>query len=135
MAGLTLEFLDDIKQVLLVSFGAILGSNIRLFIYDRSSKFFIRKDLRIVSINILASFFLGYLAAIYTNKNFIEYSNELSLFFLIGLLGSLSTFSTFIYDLFELSSEFKICGIIRSLVCSIFLSLILFWIGYLLANL
>ncbi len=134
MDGLRLDSLDDIKSLLLVSFGGILGSNIRFFIFQSLDEFCINKQLKTILINNLASFLLGFFSAILINNHSLDYSYQFGLFIVIGVLGSLSTFSTYIYDLFELSCEFKFSKVIKMLIFSIILGLLSLSIGFFFGN-
>ena len=134
MDGSELVSLENINSLLLVSFGGILGSNIRFFIFQSLDQFFISKELKIVLINNLASFLLGFVSAILSNHSSLDYSKELGLLIVIGFLGGLSTLSTFIYDLFELSFNFKFSKAIRILIFSIIFGLISLSLGFLLGN-
>ena len=89
------------KDIILVSFGALFGANARFLIYKKLKILNISSHYSIVIINTFASFFLGLLVSLLSTLKSYDFSYELVLFFSIGFLGSLSTFSTFIYDLFE----------------------------------
>ncbi len=131
-----MDLFDHFYSILLISFGAILGSNFRLFIYNRLDKFFvIRKHYKVLFINNFASFILGLFLSISTRLININDLNNIYLLFSIGFLGSLSTFSTFIYDLFEISAKCKLINSIQFIVISISFGLIALWLGYLLGNL
>ena len=133
MIELSLDSLDGIKLLLLVSFGAILGSNVRFFIFNSLDEFFIKKQVKIILINNLASFLLGFFSAI-INNNSLDYSSKLGSLIIIGFLGSLSTFSTYIYDLFELSCSFQFSKMIRMLLSSIIFGLLFLSIGVFVGN-
>ena len=99
--------IDQFKDTLLVSVGALLGANIRFILYEKLKKYFLINHFPILTINIFASFCLGLFVAILPRISSYNYSYQLILFFSIGLLGSLSTFSTFVYDLYEIFIKFK----------------------------
>jgi len=131
-----LDLLDHFYSILLISFGAILGSNIRLFIYNILDKLFlIRRHYKVLFVNNFASFFLGLSLAASTRLINPNDLNTIYFFFSIGFLGSLSTFSTFIYDLFEISAKYKFINSIKFIVISISFGLIALWLGYLIGNL
>ena len=134
MDGLRLDSLEDIKSLLLVSCGGILGSNIRFWIFQVLDDFFINKQLKTILINNLASFLLGFFSAILSNKNSLNYPDQLGLLIIIGFLGSLSTFSTYIYDLFELPCTFKFFKIVETIVYSVILGLLALSIGFFFGN-
>ncbi len=131
-----MDLLDHFYSILLISFGAILGSNIRLFIYNILDKLFlIRRHYKVLFVNNFASFFLGLSLAASTRLINPNDLNTIYFFFSIGFLGSLSTFSTFIYDLFEISAKYKFINSIKFIVISISFGLIALWLGYLIGNL
>ena len=132
--GLKLGLDENIKSFLLVSIGASLGSYLRFKIYKILDIIKLKNDLRILLINILASFFLGFFYSISFDNSHLSYSYQLGLFLSIGFLGSLSTFSTFIYDLFELSSKFKFSRAFLLFFFSLTLGLISLVIGSLLGS-
>ena len=132
--GLKLVLDANIQSFSLVSIGAILGSNLRFKIYNILDIIKLKNDLRILLINILASFFLGFFYSISFDTSHLSYSYQLGLFFSIGFLGSLSTFSTFIYDLFELASKFKFSRAFLLFFFSLSLGLISLVIGCLLGD-
>ena len=126
---------NNIKSLLFISLGAILGSNIRFLIYERLGNiFFLRKELRILIINNFASFLLGLSYSISINQAYINYSKNISLLFSIGFLGSLSTFSTFVDDLFDLSFQCNFFKSFKLLIFTISLGLFSLWLGLLIGN-
>ncbi len=125
--------IETIQSFLLVSIGAIIGSNLRYKIYKKLTRLKIKKDVIILFINILASFLLGLFYSILIKNNF-NYSYQLGLFFSIGFLGSLSTFSTFIYDLFELSYQLKMTRAVNIFCFSLLFGIISLAFGYFLGS-
>ena len=99
--------LESLQDVLLIGFGAVIGVNIRLLIYNKLEKITVSKHLIILLINTLSSFCLGFYSSFLSRISSLSYSYKFGLFFAIGLLGSLSTFSTFIYDLYDLIIQLK----------------------------
>ncbi len=131
MDGLELDPLDSIKSLLLVSLGGILGANLRFFITQRLDDIFINQALKIVVINNLASFLLGFFFSILAKNSSLDYSYEFVLLIIIGFLGSLSTFSGFMYELFL---NYKFFKVIKTLTFSIILGLICLFAGFVLGN-
>ena len=127
--GLILELLKTIQSVLLVSLGAVLGSNIRLLMFQTLEGFIKRKEFRILFINNFASFFLGLFFSLFSHNSF-KYSYQLGLLFCIGLIGSLSTFSTFMYDLFDMLKDHTFFKVIKQYLLSVSFALLSFWIGF-----
>ncbi len=120
---------DNLFSFLLVSFGAIIGSNMRFVIYSRLDQVRYNKKIITLLINSIASFFLGLFYSISIDINNLNYANKLGLFCFVGILGSFSTFSTFIYDLYDLLSQLKFDKALIILVCSLFLGMISLVIG------
>ena len=126
--------LDNLRDILLVSFGAVLGANSRFIIYNKFDIININKNTKILLINTFASFLLGFFFSVLLGISNLKFPYELGLFFSIGFLGSLSTFSTFIADLFELCIEFKFEKALKLFLISLTLGIVAFAFGYLLGN-
>ena len=127
-----MELLDIFQDVILISFGAVIGANTRFIIYKKLDKLNLSKNLIILLINILSSFFLGLFLSILSHFGSISHDYKLVLFFSIGLLGSLSTFSTFIYDLYDLFVKLKFYKAFKLFIISFLLGLLAFAVGFLL---
>ena len=123
---------DDFSDLLLVSFGAILGANIRFIIFQKFERLNINKNSIILLINTFSSFLLGLSLSILSKIDYLIYSYQLGIFFLIGLLGSLSTFSTFIYDLYECLMKLKFYQAFKLFVFSLTTGVLAFALGFLL---
>tara|TARA_B100000579_G_C22725488_1_gene801528 strand:+ start:249 stop:623 length:375 start_codon:yes stop_codon:yes gene_type:complete len=122
------------SEILLVSFGAILGANTRFKISNKLEKIPFRKGSSILIINIFSSFFLGLFLAIVEQFSSFIYYYQLLLFFSIGFLGSLSTFSSFIYDLFDLCLQLKLSRALELFIISSSMGILAFAFGFLLGN-
>ena len=121
-------------EILLVSFGAILGANTRFKISNQLENLQLSKSYSILIINICSSFILGFFLSIIEKFSSFIYYYQLLLFFSIGFLGSLSTFSSFIYDLFGLCLQLKISRAFVIFVISTFLGILAFAFGFLSGN-
>ena len=121
---------DNICDLLLVSFGAILGANIRFIIFEKFERLNISKNYIILVINTFSSFLLGLFLSILSKIDYLTYSYQLGIFFLIGLLGSLSTFSTFIYDLYELFIQLKFNRALKLFIISLTSGVLSFTVGF-----
>ena len=121
-------------EILIVSFGAILGANARFIIHNNLKKVTSSNDLSILIINTFSSFCLGLFLALLEQISSFVYSYQLTIFFSIGFLGSLSTFSSFIYGLFDLCLKLKFSRALNLFIISLFLGIIAFAFGFLLGN-
>jgi len=87
-------------SILAVGSGGFIGAVLRFYVALTISKAYPSNiPLATLSVNIVGSFLIGILAAI-----FITYtpSNELRAFLVVGFLGALTTYSTFAIETFEL---------------------------------
>ena len=123
-----------LEDILLVSFGAVLGANTRFILFKKFESLNINKHITILTVNTLASFFLGLFISILPRVGSDTFSNQLALFFTIGFLGSLSTFSTFIYDLFDMFLELKIFRAIKLFLISLTYGIIALAFGFFLGK-
>ena len=123
------------KDILLVSIGAIFGVNTRFLIHHRLRKLEIISNNSILLINILSSFSLGLFLSILPRISPLIFYYELVLFFSIGFLGSLSTFSTFVYDLYDLFLQFNFSRALKNFSISLTLGIISLVFGFFLGNL
>ena len=125
---------DQLQDILLVSFGALLGVNIRFILYEELKEKFFINDFSILIINTFSSFMLGIFLSVLPRISSYDFSYKLVLFFSIGLLGSFSTFSTFVYDLYDTFVKFKFFSAIKLFFISIFLGIIFLALGLYLGN-
>ncbi len=122
------------QNILLVSFGAILGVNSRYLIYNKLQKNKLRNYYIILIINTFASFCLGLFLSILKRISSLDTSYQLILFCSIGFLGSLSTFSSFINDLFDLFIKYKFFRALKLLFISYSLGIVSLAFGFLLGS-
>ena len=122
------------KDLLLVSFGAVLGASIRLIIYRNCEKLNFSNNFSVLIINILSCFLLGFCLSILPKMSTYDFSNQLILFCLIGFLGSLSTFSTFVYELFTETLQLNFTRALKIVVSSLSLGIIALALGFFIGN-
>ena len=122
------------NEILFVSFGAILGANLRFKIYNKLEKINLSKDFLIIIVNIFASFCLGLFLSLEEQLRALTYYYQLVLFFSIGFLGSLSTFSSFVYDLFDLFLQLKFFKALNLFIMSASIGIMTFALGIFLGN-
>ena len=124
--------LDNLHDLILIAFGAVLGANTRFIIYQKLEKIHLSKHYIIFIINTFSCFFLGLFISILSKISSLSYSDQLGLFFSIGFLGSLSTFSTFISDLYECSIKLKFNRAFNLFIISLTSGILSLSIGFLL---
>ncbi len=126
--------LDNLNDFLVISFGAVLGANIRFIIYQKLEKINLSNNHIILVINTFSSFLLGLFLSFSSKIDSFTYSYQSELFFSIGLLGSLSTFSTFIDDLYNLFIKLEFYRALRLFTISLTLGILSFAAGFLIRN-
>ena len=119
------------QETLLIAFGSIIGSLLRLYLTRRFFVIFSRKYIGTLIINSIASFFLALLwaSSIYQNT----YYSKFILFYATGFLGSLSTFSTYIIEVLQaFINKYWIEALVIAFA-SVLVSVFFGWIGLLIA--
>ena len=118
-------------ETLLIAFGSIIGSLLRLYLTRIFFVIFSRKYLGTLIVNSIASFLLALLWASSIYKN--TYYSKFILFYATGLLGSLSTFSTYIIEVLEaFINKYWIEALVIAFA-SVLVSVFFGWIGLLIA--
>ena len=99
--GLISNFTEQlrIQEIFSVSSGAVIGSWMRFYFVNLSSRVFGKKFYGTIFVNTLSTFLLSIISPFLTSKQ--PSSSEFILFYSIGFLGSLSTFSTYIIEIFQ----------------------------------
>ncbi len=128
-------YINSFESFFYVSFGALIGANIRFYIYLILKNLSFKIHYATLIINCFASFLFGLFYSFLIHSASINYYYKISLLLLIGCVGSMSTFSAFVYDLFELSMNSNLNRVIKILIFSICFSLLSLFIGYCLGNL
>tara|TARA_Y100001968_G_scaffold307456_1_gene325291 strand:- start:1 stop:396 length:396 start_codon:yes stop_codon:yes gene_type:complete len=119
------------QETLLIAFGSIIGSLLRLYLTRIFFVIFSRKYLGTLIVNSIASFLLALLWASSIYKN--TYYSKFILFYATGFLGSLSTFSTYIIEVLEaFINKYWIEALVIAFA-SVLVSVFFGWIGLLIA--
>ena len=119
------------QETLLIAFGSIIGSLLRLYLTRIFFFLFSRKYIGTLIINSLASFFLALLWASSLYEN--TYYSKFILFYSTGFLGSLSTFSTYIIEVVEAFIHKYWIEALVIAFSSVLVSVFFGWIGLLIA--
>ena len=93
-------------NILWVAAGGAVGAIIRLLITSNVKLFFPNLLIGTLIVNIIGSFFIGFLISYMENKNLS--SSIIKYFLIIGVLGSFTTFSTFSFEVIELINSKKL---------------------------
>jgi CrcB protein len=95
-----------LKNILLVGLGGFLGSTLRYLVYIFIDKRFTGSfPVATFSVNIIGSFVLGLLVALFLKNSL---SDSMRLLLAVGLCGSFTTFSTFAMENLNLLSQKEI---------------------------
>ena len=122
------------KDVFIVSSGAVLGANIRFLIYKKLDKYNFNKNLFVITVNTFSCFLLGLFFSFLPRIAIFNFTSQLILFLSIGFFGSLSTFSSFVYDLFELYLQLKFFKALYLFFISLSFGIIALAFGLLVGN-
>ena len=117
------------SNFLLVAFGGSIGASTRYFFYLVSKNLFSPNYIFIntLIINIIGSFFIGYLIFLLENKSFSQ--DFLKYFFIIGILGSFTTFSAFSLESIDLLVNKRFIMAFFYIFLSLFLCLLFTFLG------
>ncbi len=110
-----------------IGMGGFIGAVSRYWVSGLAQKFSDRYPLGTLSVNLLGSFILGFLATLFLEKVIV--SQELRLFVLVGLLGAFTTYSTFSMETLNLirSGEWLFAGF--NILANVLGTLIAVWAG------
>ena len=84
----------------LIGIGSLLGASLRLQLLEYSFRPLTSKLNRVLYLNILATFLLGFVLSSKEKLLLTTIGNSLFLSISVGFLGSFSTFSSFVFELY-----------------------------------
>ena len=115
-------------NILLVSAGGAVGATIRFLATNSIRYFFPNFPIGTLIVNIIGSFFIGFLISYMENKNIS--SNIIRYFLIIGILGSFTTFSTFSFEILDMINNRKILISLFYILISLLTCLFFCYLGY-----
>lgn len=113
-----------------VGLGGALGAMARFGI-QRVLAVYPSIPLATLTVNVLGSFFIGYLAALFLARSGAD---DLRLFLVTGFLGAFTTFSTFSLETLELLQQGETMRGMVNIASNVIFCLIAVWLGYWLAR-
>ena len=107
--------------------GGATGAVLRYVLISLSKTLFTSSIYGTLSVNILGSFFIGYLITSNYARNLSE--DFVKFFLIVGLLGSFTTFSAFSYEVVNLINSKKILISFLYIFVSIFFCILFAYLG------
>lgn len=115
--------MDVLNDIFLISFGAIIGANLRYFV-NRLSLRYLSADIPYgtLLVNITGSFILGFFLA-WTFER-VEVDPRWRSFIAIGFCGAYTTFSSFSYETYALVEQSDYALAVMNFICNNLFSLL-----------
>jgi len=115
-------------NLLWVAVGGAVGATMRFLSISSVKYIFPSFPIGTLIVNIIGSFFIGFLMGYLENKNIS--SNIIKYFFIIGIFGSFTTFSAFSFDVVELINNKRLLVSFFYIFISIITCLFFCFFGY-----
>lgn len=113
-----------------VGLGGALGAIAR-FGVQRVLAVYPTLPLATLTVNVLGSFFIGYLAALILARTGTD---DLRLFLVTGFLGAFTTFSTFSLETLHLFQQGEVFRGVLNVAANVLFCLLAVWLGFVLAR-
>ena len=111
-----------------VAAGGAVGATIRYLTTSSIKYIFPNFPIGTLFVNIVGSFFIGFLINYMENKNIS--SNVIRYFFIIGILGSFTTFSAFSFELIDMINNRKFFISLFYIFTSLLTCIFFCYVGY-----
>lgn len=116
-----------------IAAGGALGATARFAMSHQIYQWFGREFAwGTLSVNVLGSFAMGFLAVLLVDK--LELSSEWKAFLLVGFLGAFTTFSTFSYESMQYIEIGEFGKALANVLVSVIACVLAVWIGMLAAR-
>ena len=119
-------------KILALGMGGFIGAISRYWVSGLTQRLSIGFPLGTLTVNVLGSLILGFLATLFLER--LAVSVELRLFLLIGVLGSFTTYSTFSLETMNLLRNGDWWFVFLSVGGNLLLGLLAVWAGMILAR-
>ena len=114
-------------NLILVASGGACGAVVRLILSDLIKTYLYNNFYATILINIIGSFFIGYIISMGYVKNLSE--DFIRYFLIIGFLGSFTTFSAFSYDVIDLYLSNRVFVSFIYIIFSVVLCIVAAYVG------
>lgn len=122
------------KNIILVGAGGFIGSVARYFLSKINLYYdFLSIPLGTLSVNVIGSFIIGFLAGVSAKSDII--SADMRLFLMVGICGGFTTFSSFTNENLALMHNGQFLSIFLYTALSIILGFLAVYFGYISSNL
>jgi len=122
------------KQLFIVGFGGFIGSIARFMVQKLNLHLhFLSIPLGTLTVNVLGSLIIGFLAGISAKSDFI--TPAMRLFLMVGVCGGFTTFSSFTNENLTLMQNGQFVTVLIYTGLSIFAGFLAVYLGYVTSNL
>ena len=115
-------------NILWVAAGGAVGATMRYFTINLLKYISPNFPLGTLTVNIVGSFFIGFLVSYMENKNIS--SHIIKYFFIIGILGSFTTFSAFSFEIIDMLNSRKFVMSLFYVITSTLTCIVCCYLGY-----